>query len=348
MERRRALRPGAQHRRRRRVPRRLAQTGASRSSPTARRSSASRSDPMPASLRLGQQLFYSANSDECPSRRTTGSRARRCHLEGRSDAASRGSSRRARATRRPTPAACSARAFSSARPIARRCRTTGRRSTRAGRALQPVRPGEPAQKAAARRAGRLRQLRHPGAGPADATDPRRSRAASSVFKTRSEGGLHVLPLGPDRTDSGIGQPDARPRLGTDPAARRRHVRDERPLPDVAHDDVDGDPRAACMFDTPSLRGLWDSAPYLHDGSAATLDDVIPVMLQATGPGVRRRGRACRPTIVPRSSSTSAAYDHRETNARRRGPPRRPLRIGDGRGHAAAPPLHVCLRDAAQG
>ena len=28
------------------------------------------------------------------------------------------------------------------------------------------------------------------------------------------------------------------------------------------------------FDTPSLRGLWLSAPYFHDGSAATLRDVL--------------------------------------------------------------------------
>jgi YVTN family beta-propeller protein len=28
------------------------------------------------------------------------------------------------------------------------------------------------------------------------------------------------------------------------------------------------------FDTPSLRGLWDSAPYLHDGSAPALRDVL--------------------------------------------------------------------------
>jgi YVTN family beta-propeller protein len=28
------------------------------------------------------------------------------------------------------------------------------------------------------------------------------------------------------------------------------------------------------FDTPTLKGLWDTAPYLHDGSAATLMDVI--------------------------------------------------------------------------
>jgi cytochrome c peroxidase len=58
-----------------------------------------------------------------------------------------------------------------------------------------------------------------------------------------------------------------------------------PWPDVAHDDIDGHPRPSCAFDTPALRGLTDSAPFLHDGSAATLEDVVPIMLQATvGPG----------------------------------------------------------------
>ena len=28
------------------------------------------------------------------------------------------------------------------------------------------------------------------------------------------------------------------------------------------------------IDTPTLRGLWATAPYLHDGSAATLRDVL--------------------------------------------------------------------------
>jgi YVTN family beta-propeller protein len=35
------------------------------------------------------------------------------------------------------------------------------------------------------------------------------------------------------------------------------------------------------FDTPTLRGVWDSAPYLHDGSAATLLDVLK-LAKATG------------------------------------------------------------------
>lgn len=44
--------------------------------------------------------------------------------------------------------------------------------------------------------------------------------------------------------------------------------------DQPHEDIEGHARAACAFDTPSLRGIADSAPYLHDGSAATLDDVL--------------------------------------------------------------------------
>ncbi len=32
--------------------------------------------------------------------------------------------------------------------------------------------------------------------------------------------------------------------------------------------------ALAGFDTPTLHGLWDTAPYLHDGSAKTLDDVF--------------------------------------------------------------------------
>jgi cytochrome c peroxidase len=32
--------------------------------------------------------------------------------------------------------------------------------------------------------------------------------------------------------------------------------------------------SACDFDTPTLRGVFATAPYFHDGSAATLRDVI--------------------------------------------------------------------------
>jgi mono/diheme cytochrome c family protein len=46
------------------------------------------------------------------------------------------------------------------------------------------------------------------------------------------------------------------------------------FPDVPHTDIVGDARAACMFDTPTLRGIASSPPYLHDGSAPTLLDVL--------------------------------------------------------------------------
>jgi cytochrome c peroxidase len=45
-------------------------------------------------------------------------------------------------------------------------------------------------------------------------------------------------------------------------------------PDRPHAAADGSARQACFFDTPGLRGVADSAPYLHDGSAATLRDVL--------------------------------------------------------------------------
>jgi len=38
--------------------------------------------------------------------------------------------------------------------------------------------------------------------------------------------------------------------------------------------ITADERVGPAYDTPSLRGLYDSAPYLHDGSAATLYDVL--------------------------------------------------------------------------
>ncbi len=40
------------------------------------------------------------------------------------------------------------------------------------------------------------------------------------------------------------------------------------------DDVLGKPRTACDFDTPTLRGIFATPPYFHDGSAATLMDVV--------------------------------------------------------------------------
>jgi cytochrome c peroxidase len=48
-----------------------------------------------------------------------------------------------------------------------------------------------------------------------------------------------------------------------------------PFPDQpAPDEVVGKMRTACSFDTPTLRGVFATPPYFHDGSAETLRDVI--------------------------------------------------------------------------
>ena len=99
--------------------------------------------------------------------------------------------------------------------------------------------------------------------------------------------------GPALTDSGAGNPTldlTGPVVSTQtPGGVLLHdvgTCSQADFPDVDHEDILGDARAACVFDTPSLRGLADSAPYLHDGSAATLDDVVPSMLAAVAqPGL---------------------------------------------------------------
>ncbi|MBS2023457.1 MAG: c-type cytochrome, partial [Deltaproteobacteria bacterium] len=46
------------------------------------------------------------------------------------------------------------------------------------------------------------------------------------------------------------------------------------FPDKIATDVAGHARTACDFDTPTLRGVFATPPYFHDGSAPTLEDAI--------------------------------------------------------------------------
>jgi YVTN family beta-propeller protein len=45
-------------------------------------------------------------------------------------------------------------------------------------------------------------------------------------------------------------------------------------PDKPFADVSGATHTACDFDTPTLRGIFATAPYFHDGSALTLEEVV--------------------------------------------------------------------------
>ena len=53
-------------------------------------------------------------------------------------------------------------------------------------------------------------------------------------------------------------------------------------PDKAGVDVEGHTRNACDFDTPSLRGVFATPPYFHDGSAPTLADVVDRLVFTSG------------------------------------------------------------------
>ena len=83
----------------------------------------------------------------------------------------------------------------------------------------------------------------------------------------SDHGLMPLP---------VGGPDAVPAVAL-PGVRRR-TRGGRPLsvvlPGAPQRGDGGDERGGSAFDTPSLLGLHDTAPYFHDGSAETLQILL--------------------------------------------------------------------------
>jgi mono/diheme cytochrome c family protein len=102
-------------------------------------------------------------------------------------------------------------------------------------------------------------------------DPAAVARGSAIFH-RAEVGCANCHSGDYFTDSGSGNPTLD--LGMTVILHDVGTCNTGSYPDVAHADVAGNPRAACMFDTPSLRGVGDSWPYFHDGSANTLHDVL--------------------------------------------------------------------------
>jgi mono/diheme cytochrome c family protein len=86
--------------------------------------------------------------------------------------------------------------------------------------------------------------------------------------------------GPRFTNSGAGSPTLALDIGSDvmplidATSNGINTCATTGYPDVDHTAIDGSPRSACMFDVPSLSGLASSPPYLHDGSAPTIKDVL--------------------------------------------------------------------------
>ena len=238
-------------------------------------------DPM-SSLRLGQKLFYSANSDDEPLTQNHWVACATCHLEGRSDAVTWLFAQGPRDT--PTNAG-------GLLDTGFLFRTADRTQVQdywktidveQGGDFQPEGAQIPLLDALADYVN----YALPAPSP-PTTDETHQLSASDLASMRTQGetifqqvGCPMCHSGPAKTDSGMGNPMldlAGPVLLHDVGT----CVTSGPWPDVSHDDIAGDPRAACAFDTPALRGLVDSAPYLHDGSAATLEAVLPSMLRAS-------------------------------------------------------------------
>jgi 6-phosphogluconolactonase (cycloisomerase 2 family) len=73
-----------------------------------------------------------------------------------------------------------------------------------------------------------------------------------------------------------GNPDDPCRLGVGYVAGTSCLTDTPQLPSIPNPANDGG------FNTPTVTGVYFAPPYFHDGSAATLDDVIPRMLAGAG------------------------------------------------------------------
>lgn len=233
------------------------------------------SDPMPAELRAGQKLFYSANSAKLPLTKNFWVACASCHLEGRSDAVTWLFSQGPRDT--PTNAGGMLGTGFLLRNAGRNAVQQYDETIRIeqGGDVDHRRPGDrqllDALTAYVNHA--IPFARSPEVGPgAGLPVGQRSAAAErgqAIFTRLTCPTCHS---GTRYTDSGTGNlelvlsgPVMLHDVGTCAGP---------PHPDQPVTAVDGSRRPACQFDTPSLNGLFDTPPYLHDGSAATLEDVV--------------------------------------------------------------------------
>jgi cytochrome c peroxidase len=243
-------------------------------------------------LRLGQKLYFSANSDDVPITSNHWVACASCHLEGRSDAVTWLFGQGPRDT--PTNAG-------GLLDTGFLFRTADRTEVQDYFRTINVEQGGHVQPFAAPHKRLLDALAAyvneaiPAPVP-PSTDSSHSIRGAALADLRARGEDVFLRVGcgrchggPAKTDSGAGNPrlDLGGPVVSRPAPGGVLLHDvgtcakSGPGPDVDHEDIQGHPRGGCAFDTPALRGLSDSAPYLHDGSAATLADVLPSMLAAS-------------------------------------------------------------------
>ena len=236
-------------------------------------------DPMPANLRHGQRLFYSANSAAFPITRNFWVACSSCHLEGSTDAVTW----QFTVGPRDTPS-------NAGGPI-----NTGFLLRQALRnsivdydTTIQVEQGGSYHRTDGAHAADLKALADfvNQAIPFPQNPNKRADGTLTAEQTHGKdlflancGSCHT---GEYLTDSGIGNPAldlagsiVLHDIGTCVTAGTFV---DQPAPD----EVVGKMHSACDFDTPTLRGIFATAPYFHDGSAATLRDVIDRLPAARG------------------------------------------------------------------
>ncbi len=235
-------------------------------------------DPMPKELRLGQRLFYSANSAAFPITKNFWVACSSCHIEGGSDAVTWIFAQGPRDT--PSNAGGPLNAGFLFRQAARN------KVEQYDETIRVEQGGnydinEPSQQADLAALAAFVNLAIPfPQNPYQVT-------SGPLFDAQERGKVTFENLcaschsGPYFTDSGVGNPT----LDLNQAVVLHDIGTcvtSGPTPDKAAKDVLGNARTACEFDTPSLRGIHASAPYLHDGSARTLRDVVDRLSFSSG------------------------------------------------------------------
>ncbi len=228
------------------------------------------SDPMPADLRHGMRLFYSANSAAFPVTQDFWVACSSCHLEGQSDAVTWQFNQGPRDT--PSNAGGPINTGFLFRQAVRNDVIDYDETIRVEQGGH-YRRDVPSQLPDLQALAKFTNY----AIPFPQNPNRNADAATLASQSRGEKLFNArctsCHSGNYLTDSGSGNPTLDPSgpvllhdIGTCATTG--------PFPDKPAADIAGNPRAACAFDTPTLRGIFATAPYFHDGSAATLEEVI--------------------------------------------------------------------------
>jgi YVTN family beta-propeller protein len=242
-------------------------------------------DPMPAAMRLGQHIFYSANSDELPTTSDHWVACASCHVEGRSDAVTWQFLQGPRDT--PSNAG-------GTKNTGFLMRTALHNQVQDYFEVINNEQGGHFSRSVPLLEADLDALEQyvdyaiPYPTPPRGLDPGQVAQGEQLFNTL---GCDTCHAGKYFTDSGMGNPTldlSGPVVSTvTPGGVLLHdvgtCVTTGANPDSALTDDDGDVRSPCVFDTPTLRGISESAPYLHDGSAATLEDVFRLAPGMVGP-----------------------------------------------------------------